>query len=1180
MLNRYTTILALSILLLTPLFCSASEVGNAVVTVADGVHQTKPASAFNTINKEVLIVWTEGKGGCANNIVLMGQFMDYQTGGKNGNPFQVFEATSSCESSIIEIPEIVFDDVNNQYFVVVKTIQGGSKKVVGFLVNENGVKSSTTVEFASSTFGDPYNKLIAAFDPYDQKFLVGYHVQTGTSDMALHLQKINPSNGQKDGAEVVFDKNTSGIPGTKGPKGSIVVFNSINNNYLLLFHAENATSSEVWGAMLNPTTLEASGGFFQVSPNGTTNNQYKNPSAAYNESASEFLVVYEDVDLVATDYEQAAAIYGQKIDASDGTKKGTGNTLVSKIPLGGCGSCIEQAKLPAASFSPIKGEYLVSFYGTPTSSGLEKYNIYGSRINTTTMAIINGTSFMIASEKGTTVNTNNALQTFAIQYFEDTDKFLFAWLDETNSTIESQLRKYQNHAPTGLVMSANSVNESAELNTLVAELTTEDLDEDDQFTYSLVSGEGSTDNGTFNITGNELRINQLLDFEIQEELSIRVRSTDVFGETIEKSFLITVNDVNETPININLSNDAVNEYMPIGTFVAKLSTFDPDNNNTHSYELTSGSDSFYISNDSLFTNVVLVYSQQTHLEISITSTDQGGLFFEKNFIISIIEFPDFEAPQIVSQNFSEFYALTNSSEKVSIEAIDDTGIKVVNFYCKAISSDQWRISSVQPQGNIFEASIQKTELDKTGVQYFFEVSDIKNYSYSDTVTMRIQFDEGDITLDGLDFGGKAENYQIIAIPYYLENASIKSNFEDDLGIQKADSWRILHYENGACCQEYPGTIQNFERGKGYWFNQKQSNTIDLGEGQVLFDSLSEHVEITLNAGWNQIGNPYPFDIDWTEVISYAENESLFQTGVVSNSLYVFDQGNFSKSTNLPAFRGAFISAESAASLKIPFYAMADGNGRTAGSTLENPLSDSNWEVELNLVSGDNTYKMGGIGMNQEASISKDKFDELMVPRFGNYVDYHIKHDEYFYPFFAKDIVPTNDQYSWEFTVASNLAHSSSLSWDNSYFGRSEKQLVLIDLASGFVIDMYQQDAYEFNLGNEKKFRIAFGRREFVNEELSKLDPVADLAYPNPFTDQVNIPLRLPVMDLPMEVEFMVFNNLGEKIYTQQQTFHQNNSMIQWNGLDNNSKHINTGIYFYKVVITNTGKYFTGKVVKH
>lgn len=104
-----------------------------------------------------------------------------------------------------------------------------------------------------------------------------------------------------------------------------------------------------------------------------------------------------------------------------------------------------------------------------------------------------------------------------------------------------------NQAPTDIALSASTMDENAGNNAVVGTLSSTDPDEGDTFTYTLVTGTGDTDNASFNISGNTLCITNSPDCETKSSYTVRVCTTDQGGLTYEKTFIITVNNVNETP---------------------------------------------------------------------------------------------------------------------------------------------------------------------------------------------------------------------------------------------------------------------------------------------------------------------------------------------------------------------------------------------------------------------------------------------------------------------------------------------------------------------------------------------------------------------------------------------------------------------------------------------------------
>lgn len=98
-----------------------------------------------------------------------------------------------------------------------------------------------------------------------------------------------------------------------------------------------------------------------------------------------------------------------------------------------------------------------------------------------------------------------------------------------------------NDSPTDIALSFASVNQSAGANATVGTLATTDVDGGDTFTYTLVSGTGSTDNASFNLLGASLRANNAAALGAGS-YSVRVRTTDNASAFFEKAFLLTVVD--------------------------------------------------------------------------------------------------------------------------------------------------------------------------------------------------------------------------------------------------------------------------------------------------------------------------------------------------------------------------------------------------------------------------------------------------------------------------------------------------------------------------------------------------------------------------------------------------------------------------------------------------------------
>jgi gliding motility-associated-like protein len=201
-----------------------------------------------------------------------------------------------------------------------------------------------------------------------------------------------------------------------------------------------------------------------------------------------------------------------------------------------------------------------------------------------------------------------------------------------------------NEAPTDISLSASSIAENNAANATVGTLSSTDPDAGDTHTYSLVSGTGSADNASFNISGNSLRATNALDFETKSSYSIRIRTTDAGGLTFDKVFTVTVTNANEAPTNISSTQLAIYENNTANATVGNLTSTDPDAGDTHTYTLASGTgstdnSSFDIVNNQLKAAVVFDFDEKNTYSIRIRTTDAGGLSYEKVFTITIIESP-------------------------------------------------------------------------------------------------------------------------------------------------------------------------------------------------------------------------------------------------------------------------------------------------------------------------------------------------------------------------------------------------------------------------------------------------------------------------------------------------------------------------------------------------------------
>ncbi|MEG3991667.1 cadherin domain-containing protein, partial [Microcoleus sp. S28C3] len=219
------------------------------------------------------------------------------------------------------------------------------------------------------------------------------------------------------------------------------------------------------------------------------------------------------------------------------------------------------------------------------------------------------------------------------------------WLSVLNSAV-LESSAVVNTAPTDLGLSNTTINENVAANSTVGTFTTTDPDTGNTFTYSLVAGTGDTNNSAFSIVSNQLQINASPDFETKSTYNIRVQTRDQGGLTYEKPLVVNINNVNETPTDLTLSNTSINENVAANSTVGTFTTTDPDTGNTFTYSLVAGTgdtnnSAFSIVSNQLRINASPDFETKPTYNIRVQTRDQGGLSYEKELVVNINDIDEF-----------------------------------------------------------------------------------------------------------------------------------------------------------------------------------------------------------------------------------------------------------------------------------------------------------------------------------------------------------------------------------------------------------------------------------------------------------------------------------------------------------------------------------------------------------
>jgi hypothetical protein len=411
-------------------------------------------------------------------------------------------------------------------------------------------------------------------------------------------------------------------------------------------------------------------------------------------------------------------------------------------------------------------------------------------------------------------------------------------------------------------------------------------------------------------------------------------------------------------------------------------------------------------------------------------------------------------------------------------------------------------------------------------------------------------------------GGTLEDYRMISIP---KGATPTTTLTDE-SFQK--NWRIMSYKNDQTGNEDVRNVAQLQAGRGYWIN---SNLNPAPAITLTGTIVSQTNMLVLQPGWNQIGNPFDFSISWSDVL--AQNSAVSGIAQIGD-LYAYQippSSGFKKYDGLLAFGGGFVNNASNQNVQILISPTSRRfNGRAANNQLisGSNISLNEWLLPLTLKVGKALNDLAGIGMHPEAKKDKDRFDEVALPRFFNYVDVSSNHGETHQHKWMIDVAPSSDLYDWTFSVQSNSQDRNAIiQWDNTTWKDGTSHLFLFDAQANTLVDMKQYSQYAFELRGHHTLRFFYSASEKIVPDFSYVGN----PYPNPSSGLVTIPFA--THHEKEEVLVQWYDTRGMIVHTMANgQFAPGLHEATWDGTQ-----LPKGIYLYRFV-SSAGVVRSGKII--
>ncbi|MFA6455481.1 MAG: DUF4350 domain-containing protein [Bacteroidota bacterium] len=418
-----------------------------------------------------------------------------------------------------------------------------------------------------------------------------------------------------------------------------------------------------------------------------------------------------------------------------------------------------------------------------------------------------------------------------------------------------------------------------------------------------------------------------------------------------------------------------------------------------------------------------------------------------------------------------------------------------------------------------------------------------------------------------------EVYQLISIPFDLENLDILSVLKNSLGEINPLKWRLFgKYDPVAKkYREFPSAgFTSFARGEAYWLITRGEFNLNFGTATIL--PAQDYYSIRIGPGYSMIGNPFPYRVSW-------KNSRIGDS--VQTVLWRFDPhiNDFvSETSALEPFVGYFVKNLSTDSVTIFINPTSDGLGKQDGSS---QTVEYEWQVKVKASSGKAMDAENIAGVSPNARVELDRLDVAEPPTTPtDYITVRFTNPGWsrHAGSYAVDIRPANpDGIVWEFDVTSAKAQAKvQLSFDRGGDFPGNFSLYLVDGVQEQVIRMDKAFQYEFTMQKSEKrraFRLLAGTQEFIEQHTNGIPLVAieyelQQNFPNPFNPNTFIHYSIGHSGT---VQLEIFNVLGQKV---RQLKNENQAIgsytAEWDGKDDEGQAVASGVYFYKVTVLNNG----------
>ena len=513
-----------------------------------------------------------------------------------------------------------------------------------------------------------------------------------------------------------------------------------------------------------------------------------------------------------------------------------------------------------------------------------------------------------------------------------------------------------------------------------------------------------------------------------------------------------------------------------------------------------------------------------------------------------------EPPVISDFQFSNLIEKNGELVTVSATIFDLNGINKSELYIQVggTNNSDIVIPMINARDHTYEALLPDSLINLQSFRARIITTDNMNSSTtSDYYTTSIRFNNNELTMESpyssYPDGIEKNHWKLISWPAKPDNIVLAASSLDDGHVFY--SWNPV---------KNSFSISNrIQLGESYWFRHAYDNPVVIQEDSSSSIPLEDFV-IDLDSGWNLIGSPFSFPVQF-------EKDSVVGEPI-TYGLPGGERGWSDGQSELQPWNGyAVYSSQDASMTLTPFP-----ENNNSSSRISKP---DEWYVKIKIEDGIYINYSAEIGRRKNAQDSYDVFDTPVYPELDSGLivltdingtkDYN----------FIRDIRNSDDINGiWNLRIEGEVKQKTIMfSTELKGSAPEELNVALIDIKKRRVYSSVFNEKITLspNSNISYELKLIAGELGYVNLKTKEIldnipsEFVLSQNYPNPFNPITKMDYELPERSM---VSISIYNVLGQEIINLvNEVKDYGHHTIKWDGKDNTGKEMASGVYFTRMV---------------